>query len=192
MRRALATAALVCGWILVWPAAVRGDRLWALQLQGGSVLLSLDAPEERGRTIVFHRHPDGLFSSLPSGEIRRITIAQGPAHKPKKSLDGQILVFGRDAEPPERFARREPPPEPPASDSYDSSTASGYAWATAAPGFPRGHGHRPHLSGMTLIGPNGYPILAPRGSFGFTPPPIGPNGFPVLAVTPDFGPRRRF
>src|SRR5450755_2661299 len=84
-RRALATAVVLCGIFLVPPSSARADRLWALQLQGGSDLLSQDAPEERGRTIVFHRHPDGLFSSLPSGEVRRITIAEGPAHKPKKS-----------------------------------------------------------------------------------------------------------
>ena len=33
----------------------------------------------------------------------------------------------------------------------------------------------------TRIGPNGFPILAPRGSPGSTPPAIGPNGFPILS-----------
>ncbi len=102
MRRTLSTAALLTGLLLIPARSARADRLWALQLRSGTIVLSLDAPEERGTALVFHRHPDALFSSLRSDEVRRITIAEGPGKKPRKSLDGEILVFGRDAEPPQK------------------------------------------------------------------------------------------
>ena len=107
---------------LLAPGAARADRFWALQLEGGSVILSLDPPQERGAVVVFHRSPDGTFSSLPSREVRRITIAEGPGRRKPRSLDGQILIFGRDSEDrewldrdrereaAERPATREPEP----------------------------------------------------------------------------------
>jgi hypothetical protein len=164
--------------LLVAPAVSRADRLWTLQLEGGSVVLSLDKPEDRGRTIVFHRHPDALFASLPAKDVVRITSADGPPKKPKPNLDGKILVFGRDAEPPEHVARFLPP-EPP--DAYASLEPPAYAYA--APGYyvPRRHRGRPRAS--IGIGPNGFPILNPTFS-GALPPPIGSNGFPILAPTP--------
>lgn len=157
----------------------RADRLWALQLKGGSIVLALDAPEERGASLVFHRHPDGLFSSLRTDEVRRITIAEGPRKKLRKSLDGAILVFGRDAEPPERTARLSPSPSDlDAGDSDENPSAAGALLVVGAP--PRHH--RPHP--QPRIGSNGFPILAPAGSSGFNPPAIGANGFPILSPTP--------
>lgn len=187
MRRALATAALLAGIFLVPARLARADRLWTLQLTGGSVVLSLDPPEERGTTLVFHRHPDGLFSSLRAGDVRRITLAEGPIHKPKPSLDGKIMIFGRDADPPTRMVRRMP------RDSGDAGFAdadadadqggqsqgvwtSGTSSAAPAPRPPRMHRQR--------IGSNGFPT-------GFRTLPVGPNGFPTLAPTPVFG-RGRF
>src|SRR5512141_1079855 len=74
MRRFAGRAACLLGALLALPAtAVRADRLWTLQLRGGSLLLSLDAPEERGPILVFHRHPDGVFSSLRTGDVLRIS-----------------------------------------------------------------------------------------------------------------------
>lgn len=156
----------------------RADRLWTLQLKGGSIVLALDAPEERGASLVFHRHPDGLFSSLRTDEVRRITIAEGPRKKPRKSLDGEILVFGRDAEPPERNARLSASPSDFEADSEENPSEPAALLVVGAP--PRHHRPHPH----SRIGSNGFPILAPAGSSGFNPPAIGANGFPILSPTP--------
>lgn len=146
--------------------AARADRFWALQLEGGSVILSLDPPQERGAVVVFHRSPDGTFSSLPSREVRRITIAEGPARRKPRSLDGQILIFGRDSEDRdwldrerEREAAARPatrePPEP-------ASPAP--MWG--AVGFASRPTLRPAPPGRVRVGPNGFPVLSPPGSPG--------------------------
>jgi hypothetical protein len=160
--------------------AARADRFWALQLEGGSVILSLDPPQERGAVVVFHRSPDGTFSSLPSREVRRITIAEGPARRKPRSLDGQILIFGRDSEDwdwrdrerereaAERPATREPPQPP-----YGVPM---WGWGS----LPSRPTLRPAPPGRVRVGPNGFPVLSPPGSPGSIPRPIGPNGYPVL------------
>lgn len=161
------------------PAGIAlADRFWALQLSGGSVVLAIDRPEERGATVVFHRHPDALFSSLRTRDVVRITVAEGPAKKPRASIEGQVLIFGRDADPPERTARVAPPPPPP-TDSYGDDYAPYGVVAYSAP-----HRHRKPPRPPSPIGPNGYPIIAPPGYPGSIPLSIGPNGFPILSMTP--------
>ena len=181
MRRFAGRAVcLVWALLLALPAtAVRADRFWTLQLRGGSVLMSLDAPEERGPILVFHRAPDGVFSSLRTGDVVRISLAEGPPKKPRKSLDGEILVLGRDADPPDVTAPMPPPAEPP--DEY-----APYPAPASYGGFAYGPPHRRHVRFRppTTIGPNGFPILTPPGFPGSTPPAIGPNGFPILMPTP--------
>lgn len=180
MRRFAGRAVCLVGaLVLALPAtAVRADRFWTLQLRGGSILMSLDAPEERGPILVFHRAPDGAFSSLRTGDVLRISLAEGPPKKPKKSLDGEILVLGRDADPPDVTAPMPPPAEPP--EEYASYPAPTYG------GFAYGPPHRRHVRFRppTTIGPNGFPILTPPGFPGSVPPAIGPNGFPILMPTP--------
>jgi hypothetical protein len=168
---------------LLAPDAARADRFWALQLEGGSVILSLDPPQERGTVVVFHRSPDGTFFSLPSREVRRITIAEGPGRRKPRSLDGQILIFGRDSEDrewldrdrerereaAERPATREPP-EP----AYGVPM---WGWGS----LPSRPMLRPAPPGRVRVGPNGFPVLSPPGSPGSMPRPIGLNGYPVLS-----------
>jgi hypothetical protein len=185
MRRARGRAACLvvvgAGALLVLAAdAALADRLWTVQLKGGSVVLALDRPEERGSAVVFHRHPDALYASLRASEVVRITSADGPPKKVPKSLDGQILVFGRDADPPEQVAMAPPPPPPP--DPYAETAPAPYS-AGLVYFSPRRH-HHPRHPPPSMIGPNGFPILNP--TFMGTPT-IGPNGFPILAPTP---PRR--
>lgn len=176
--------------LLFSPAAGRADRFWALQLRGGGVILSTDAPEERGALLVFHRHPGREFSSLRAEDVRRITIAEGPAKKPRPSLDGEVMVFGRDADPPDRRdrLRRIPIASGPRDDSEDptagSADVSGYGPYAYGSGFspapPPAHpGRIP-----ALVRGNGFPNVGPPGAPGFSPPAIGPNGYPVLAPTP--------
>lgn len=179
MRRFRGRVACLLGALLALPAAAAlADRFWTLQLAGGSVVLAIDRPEERGPTIVFHRHPDALFSSVRTRDVLRITVAEGPARKPKPSIEGQVLITGRDADPPEQTARAAPPPEPRA-DSYGDDSGG---YGIVAYGAP--HRHRKPPRPPSPIGPNGYPILAPPGYPGSTPPSIGPNGYPILSVTP--------
>jgi hypothetical protein len=185
MRRALATAALLAGILFVPARLARADRLWTLQLTGGSVVLSLDPPEERGTTLVFHRHPDGLFSSLRAGDVKRITLAEGPVHKPKPSLDGKIMIFGRDADPPTRTVRRMPRDAGDAGDfgggDADSTQGEQGVWTSGTTSAPPPRPPRMH---RMRIGSNGFPT-------GLRILPVGPNGFPMLAPTPVFG-RGRF
>jgi len=180
MRRLPAGPASLLGAVLLLaPAVSLADRLWTLQLQGGTVVLALDQPEERGATIVFHRHPDALFSSLRAKDIVRITSAEGPPKKPRKSIEGKMLVLGRDADPPEELAQALPPPPEPG-DSYAAVDPWAYTYGGGYSRPSRPH-PRPHVP--ATLGPNGYPILNPTFP-GAQPPPIGANGFPILAPTP--------
>ena len=174
-------ASLLGALLLLAPAVSHADRLWTLQLEGGSVVLALDRPEERGATVVFHRHPDAVFSSLRTKDVVRITSADGPTKKPRKSIEGQMLVLGRDADPPEQIADAAPPVSP---DAYANSEPP-YAEVGYGYGYGSGRPHRPRPGHPvpTNIGPNGYPILNPTFP-GAQPPPIGSNGFPILAPTP--------
>ena len=167
---------------LLAPAAARADRFWALQLEGGSVILSLDPPQERGAVVVFHRSPDGTFSSLPSREVRRITIAEGPARRKPRSLDGQILIFGRDSEDREwldrdREREREAAERPATREPEPAYVLPMWGWGS----LPSRPTLRPAPPGRVRVGPNGFPVLAPPGSPGSVPRPIGPNGYPVLS-----------
>jgi len=164
MRRLGSRTACLLGALLALPSgSAVADRFWALQLKGGGVVLALDSPEERGATIVFHRSPDALFSSLRAAEVVRITIAEGPPKKAKASLDGRILVFGRDADPPEHTAvSRAAPPLEPHQDGY--AYAEAYPYGGFAYGAPRRH--RVRMRAPAFVGANGFPILSP------TPPPF--------------------
>jgi hypothetical protein len=183
MRRLPAGPASLLGAVLLLaPAVSHADRLWTLQLEGGSVVLSLDRPEERGATVVFHRHPDAVFSSLRTKDVVRITSAEGPAKKPRKSIEGKMLVLGRDADPPEQIAEAAAPFP---ADAYATSEPAAYADAGYGYGYGSGSPRppRPRPVAPTNIGPNGYPILNPTFP-GAQPPPIGSNGYPILAPTP--------
>lgn len=164
---------------LLASAAARADRFWALQLEGGSVILSLDPPQERGAVVVFHRSPDGTFSSLPSREVRRITIAEGPPRRTPRSLDGQILTFGRDSEDwdwRDREREREAAQLPATRERPEPAYLAPMWGAIGSPSRPP---LRPAPPGRVRVGPNGFPVLSPPGSPGSIPTPIGPNGFPV-------------
>ena len=160
--------------------SARADRFWALQLEGGSVILSLDPPQERGAVVVFHRSPDGTFSSLPSREVRRITIAEGPARRKPRSLDGQILIFGRDSEDwdwRDREREREAAERPATREPEPAYGAPMWGWGS----LPSRPALRPAPPGRVRVGPNGFPVLSPPGSPGSIPTPIGPNGYPILS-----------
>ena len=182
MRRVRVPLASLFGGfvILLAPAASRADRIWTLQLKGGSVVLAMDRPEERGNSLVFHLHPDALFASVRTGDVVRITSAEGPPKKKPVSIEGKVLVLGRDMDPPELVAQAPMPSEaPPPYADQTLYSDYGYGYGSAP---PRGHpGHQRRMPPATH-GSNGYPILQPGGAG--TPLPVGPNGFPILAPSP--------
>ncbi len=145
--------------LILAASPARADRIWTMQLQGGAVVLSFDPPEERGSLLVFHRAPEGELSSLRTDAVQRITIASGPAKKPHRSLDGQVLILGHDLDAEERdeFARAErtpslPPPETPYVDF-------GYVSADGGTRNPRGPGFPPSDRVRPLARPNGFPSV---------------------------------
>ncbi len=186
LRRPALLALIAAGFAAA--PEVRADRLWTLQLAGGSLVLSLDAPEERGAVLVFHRHPDGVFSSVRAADVRRITIAEGPAPSKKPAREWEVLVLGRDAEGPDRGAAGAPGGDRiPAASAPLLDRDPGYgAWSWGWAGVPSLPHHRPPVVSPgrmpVFVRPNGFPAVDPPGSPGAGTLPIGPNGFPILGV----------
>ena len=154
---------------------------YALEIQGGSRLFSLDPPVRKGRQVLFHRYPDGVYVSLAAEEVLKVTPhEEPPAPTPAPELaPGQARYVGPVLEGP----GFEAPPAPARTDAYDAYVDSGYGYY----GYSWGGGYvpplrppRPPRPVPSNIGPNGYPILAPPGSPGSAPPRIGPNGYPIL------------
>jgi hypothetical protein len=182
MRRPL-LAALAA---LFAAAALSAGSLFVLKLKSGARVFALDRPVEKGHVLVFHRHPDGVFTSIPADEVEKIAPTSS-ADRTEKFAPGELMVLGRDVEgpTPERAAPAPPAPNRPA--YYPPDYHYGMYWGFG-PGF--GHRHRPmrppidNLRVPALVGPNGFPIIAPPGSPGSTPLPIGPNGFPMIPPLP--------
>ena len=162
---------------------------YVLELRGGSKIYAADKPVPRGRVLVFHRYPDGVFLSLQGSEVEKITTLEAPPPPAEKLAPGASMYVGPALEGP----GYEAPPAPPSSGPYVDPYAYGYGysddyWGGGYVPNPRPPGPRV----PSRIGPNGYPILAPPGSPGSVPPPIGPNGYPILAPPPaSIQPRRR-
>ena len=151
---------------------------YVLRLRGGSRLHALDEPVRKGRLLLFHRYPDGVFISLEAAEVENI-VPEQEAPKGEALEPGQTLFIGPAVEGP-RFEALPPAPAPPEMVVEPSWGYSGWWWGggVVLPRTPV-----PPLV-PSRIGPNGFPILAPPGSPGSAPPPIGPNGFPILAPQP--------
>ena len=186
LRRVLLSALLVaCG------AAARADTLFVLELKGGARVFALDHPAEKGHTLVFHRHPDGVFTSLPTEQVSR--IARGSSAdlpRTQKIQPGELMVLGRDIDGSAPQAIGLPPVPAPArvyeASDYGAYDMYGYGYGFGY-GSPRPPHHRPQPPPRpvpTTIGPNGYPIIAPPGAPGSTVPPTGSNGFPIIAPLP--------
>jgi hypothetical protein len=164
---------------------------YALQVRGGSRVYSIDEPVRKGRTLVFHRYPDGVYMSLVVSEVEGVLALQEPPH-PEGLAPGQELVLGTALPGPSAAAAAEAPRALPVDEGYGYGYGGGYGYSGSywgGGGFPP---PPPPRTPPSRIGPNGFPILAPPGSPGSTPPPIGANGFPILAPQPPVpAPRRR-
>jgi hypothetical protein len=176
-------------------AAVTGlsSSYYALELKGGSRLYAVDKPLQKGRVYLFHRYPDGTYMSLPALEVASVsTLTEAPA--PDRHAPGETLYIG----PPLSGPSAPAPPAgavaaPAPSDGFYGEGGYGYSdWGWGGGYVPPSRPPGPVAPGR--IGPNGYPILAPTGSPGSTPPPIGANGFPIISppapAPPVASPRR--
>ena len=175
MRRSLLAALLaVFSATSLWAGS-----LFVLELKGGSRVFALDRPMQAGRVVVFHRHPDGVYTSISADEVVKI-VASSSAGRSEKSRSGETIFLGSDTGGAPRPASP-PPAEPPAAglEYYAPDYGYGMYWGYGGPSTPPPQRPPPLPRGVpTNIGPNGFPILAPPGSPGSVPPPIGSNGFP--------------
>lgn len=162
---------------------------YALELRGGSKIFALDPPVRKGKTLLFHRYPDGTYMSLSAAEVERVSKVEYEPAPEAELPPGATVYVGGALEGPSY----EVPPSPPSSSSYvDPGYGygygyTGYYWGGSVPP-PR----PPPPAPPSRIGSNGFPILAPPGSPGSVAPPIGANGFPILSAPPSApAPRQR-
>jgi hypothetical protein len=184
-------ALLLFGGLLT-AAAGLSSTYYAIELKGGSRLYAVDRPVQKGRVFLFHRYPDGTYMSLLAVEVGSVvTLAEAP--QPDRHAPGETLYIGPplpgpSAPPPANAGPAGPPLSGGAyADDYGYGY-SGWGWGGGGSGPPS---RPPGAMPPGRIGPNGYPILAPPGSPGSTPPPIGPNGFPILSPQPPVASPRR-
>jgi hypothetical protein len=173
-------------------AALAGPvKYYAIEVRGGSRILSVDLPARKGRVVLFHRYPDGIYMSLSASEVEKVSsLEAAPPPAPGELVPGQTVYVGPALSGP---AFQAPPSTGP--DMVVTAPNSGYGYDY---GYYGDGGYLPPLPPgppaprvPSRIGPNGFPILAPPGSPGSVPPPIGPNGFPILAPQPPVvSPRR--
>jgi hypothetical protein len=178
MRRTL--IAVAAFGLLGAAAILSAAGLYVLELSGGARVFALDRPMEKGRVLVFHRHPDGIFTSIPSSDVVRIKTASA-ADRTQKFAPGELMVLGRDIEGPTPEGAGPPPPSYAPAPTY-SMPDYGYGYGYWGYGG-KGGGHRPRPFPTpppqippTSIGPNGFP--------GTPQLPIGSNGFPILSPPP--------
>lgn len=178
MRRKLPAAFLA----VFAAAAVQASSLFVLQLRGGARVFALDRPVPKGRVVLFHRHPDGIYTSISAEEVLKIAPA-GSADRTEKFQPGELMVLGGDIEGPssETVGLPPTPPDRPASLPADYGYGTYWGYGFSGGGHHPRPPHPPRPVVPTNIGPNGFPILAPPGSPGSTPPPMGSNGFPIIA-----------
>ena len=146
----------------------------------------------KGRVVLFHRYPDGVYVSLAADEVVKVVPVEAPPPQ-EKLAPGETVYIGPPLEGPNFQMPAAPAPGPAVyGDGYGYGYGyTGYTWGGGGY-FPPPHPPvPPPLVPPSRIGPNGFPILAPAGSPGSVPPPIGPNGFPILSPQPPVASPRR-
>jgi hypothetical protein len=163
---------------------------YVLELRGGSKISSVDSPVRKGRLLLFHRYPDGVFLSLTAAEVDRISALDVAPPPAEKLAPGGTVYVGPALSGP----NYEMPPAPaaPSYATYVDSGYSGYGDSFYGGGYFPPPRPLPPPRVPSDIGPNGFPILAPPGSAGAAPPRIGANGYPIISPPPVVpAPRRR-
>jgi len=149
------------------------QRVYQIDLRGNARLLSRDRPVQKGRLALFHRHPDGVFLSVPEQEIVRVTELANLASKAPQR--GEAIDVGPTGGN-DRFQVTAPEAPGPgnASGLYGPMTPGSYGYG-GAPRSGGGAGVGGFSAVPPLAAPNGFPL-----SPGATPPVVGPNRFPTM------------
>jgi hypothetical protein len=95
LRRALLVAAVLAisaAAAAFAAAAAAPQRIYRIELAGGGVIFSDDAPLQSGEQILFHGHPPGSLQSLRRADVKRIVAASaastpGIGMKPGQAVD---------------------------------------------------------------------------------------------------------
>lgn len=163
---------------------------YVLDVQGGSKVYSVDPPVRKGRVLLFHRYPDGVYVSLAASEVVQVSALEAEPPPAEKLAPGGTVYVGPALAGP----NYEMPPAPPVSYSSDTYYDSGY-YGYGDYGYGGGYFPPPRPVPPRVpsnVGPNGFPIIAPPGSPGSVPPRIGANGYPIISPPPPVAaPRRR-
>ncbi len=181
---------LLAGALAASASPAASAKYYALELKGGSRVFSADMPVQRGRVLLFHRYPDGVYMSLAASEVEKVSAQDAEPPGPDKLAPGETLYVGGALEGP----GYEMPPAPPQGGMAPSYADPGYGYWGSYWGGGGGYYPPPRPPSPpppSRIGPNGFPILAPPGSPGSVPPPIGANGYPILAPPPGVASPRR-
>ena len=57
---------------------------YALELRDGSRVFAKDVPVRRGRVVMFHRYPDGVYVSLAAGDLQKVVTMEAAPEKNRK------------------------------------------------------------------------------------------------------------
>ena len=186
-----ATGLILAG--VLAPAILLSTPYYALRLHGGSHVYANDPPVRKGRLILFHRYPDGVYMSLSAAEVEEVVATEAPPKQPEtaKLTPGKTVYIGSAVEGPGhqiQESSQQSQSDMSLSSDYGFVGYTGWGWGGS---FPPPRPPVPPPFVPSRIGPNGFPIIAPAGSPGSVPPPIGSNGFPILAPQPPAASPRR-
>jgi hypothetical protein len=93
-RRALLLAAVLAVSAAIAADASEPPRIYRIELAGGGVIFSDDAPLQSGEQILFHGHPAGSLQSLRRTDVKRI-VASSAAPTPASGVKpGQAVDLG--------------------------------------------------------------------------------------------------
>ncbi len=120
---------LLAGFLATTSVTAATKTYYALEVRGGSRVFSLDAPVRKGRVMLFHRYPDGVYSSLPASEVETVSTLDVQPPPAEKLAPGETLYVGNAVQGPsyELPPASQPPDGYAYPDSYDYGY-SGYSW----------------------------------------------------------------
>lgn len=204
MRRSILSVFLMLLFSAIAFAAVRA--VYRIELKDRSQVLAQDRPVQRGSVMLFHSYPEGVLTSVPEEDVVRIRTMAEEANQILQPGDVVFLgpTGGGPAQAPTNGAEASSAPSVPG--VYDPRNPSPYYGGYGPPRNPNGtpmtapgsasdlgralSGEPPTLGSngfpaapglVTVIGPDGTPVLAPPGTPGAVPLTVGPDGNPIIA-----------
>jgi hypothetical protein len=76
------------------PDAAARPRIYRIELAGGGVIFSDDAPLQSGEQILFHGHPPGSLQSLRRADVKRIVATSAASTPGSVVKPGQAVDLG--------------------------------------------------------------------------------------------------